>query len=251
MYDFHRGVDISRDVGTPVYAVADGEVSIAGYHSSYKDTTVQIKHLEDDGTFIISHYTHLSEVVDELEIGDLVEQGDLIAFSGQGTSSYPHLHFEMRYSESGSSYQRNSMHPLGFLPYPDHAAPEIDLKDIKETSPDLTEISVSITVPASEADLIKVALEITGADGETIIQNHVDFNEWNAAHTDTSALDNPDLYGIVMLPEEFNDESYPEWGLSIYFKDLEISRSLVHYAHISATDTSGNTTTSTFEIPEQ
>ena len=43
-YDFHRGIDIATDEGTPVFAIADGVVKIAGDHSSYSDPLVQIRH---------------------------------------------------------------------------------------------------------------------------------------------------------------------------------------------------------------
>ena len=56
-----------------VVAVADGEVTIAGEHESYRDTTVQIRHTLEDGTYLISHYTHLSSVTEGLEVGDVVD----------------------------------------------------------------------------------------------------------------------------------------------------------------------------------
>ena len=83
LYDFHRGVDISRAVGTQVVAVADGEVTIAGEHASYQDTTAQIRHTLEDGTFLISHYTHLFSVTEGLEVGDVVRRGAPIASSAQ------------------------------------------------------------------------------------------------------------------------------------------------------------------------
>lgn len=44
-YDFHRGVDIPKEFGDPVYAIDDGKVIIAGYHRSYAnghDPLVQV-----------------------------------------------------------------------------------------------------------------------------------------------------------------------------------------------------------------
>ena len=41
-YDFHRGVDIPTPEGTPVYAIDDGKVKIAGNHPAYSDMLVQV-----------------------------------------------------------------------------------------------------------------------------------------------------------------------------------------------------------------
>ena len=41
-YDFHRGVDIPIQVGTPVVAIDDGTVRIAGSHPAYSDGVVQV-----------------------------------------------------------------------------------------------------------------------------------------------------------------------------------------------------------------
>ena len=41
-YDFHRGVDIPTPIGTPLVAIDDGTVRIAGSHSAYSDGVVQV-----------------------------------------------------------------------------------------------------------------------------------------------------------------------------------------------------------------
>ena len=41
-YDFHRGVDIPTEDGTPLYAIDDGKVKIAGYHINYSDGTISV-----------------------------------------------------------------------------------------------------------------------------------------------------------------------------------------------------------------
>jgi hypothetical protein len=65
-YDFHRGLDIATPIGTPVFAIAAGEVKLAGVHSSYSDPVVQIRHFRPghnscDGVGCYhSNYMHMS-----------------------------------------------------------------------------------------------------------------------------------------------------------------------------------------------
>lgn len=85
----HRGVDLAAETGTPVKAAISG-------------TVIKVESLEDSfGTYvkiqnenIITTYAHCSTI--EVKEGDLVEQGAIIAYSGNtGKSTGPHLHFEI------------------------------------------------------------------------------------------------------------------------------------------------------------
>ena len=68
-YDFHRGLDIPTPIGTPVFAIADGVVRIAGDNPSYSDPLVQLRHFRSGETSCSSagcyhsNYMHLSSVV--------------------------------------------------------------------------------------------------------------------------------------------------------------------------------------------
>ena len=236
-------------MGTPIYAVADGEISIAGSHTSYEDRTVQIKHLQEDGSSLISHYTHLSAVVDGLIEGLEVEKGEIIAYSGQGSSSYPHLHFEIRRSDNGSSYQRNAIHPLALLPYEDQSLPSLIVESI-ERSDNLTSISLSITVSRTELDLVGAELEISDPAGVIMLRS-IDFNEWNAAHQDTSTLDNPELYGISISPDEYNDNLGQDWRLVLNVTDMSLADGQSLEATFRAWDVLGGFSEAHFIIPAQ
>jgi murein DD-endopeptidase MepM/ murein hydrolase activator NlpD len=87
----HEGVDITNDVGTPVYATGDGEVEFAGGSGSNYGVAVELSH----GFGYKSWYAHLLRPA--VRVGQHVKRGDLIAYSGNsGLSSGPHLHYEVR-----------------------------------------------------------------------------------------------------------------------------------------------------------
>jgi len=89
----HEGLDIINDVGTPVYASADGVVEMAGHSGGGYGIVVVIKH----GYGYQTLYAHLSATL--VREGQHVRRGDLIAKSGRtGLVSGPHLHYEVRYN---------------------------------------------------------------------------------------------------------------------------------------------------------
>lgn len=85
----HSGVDFAIPVGSPVFAVGDGEVLISKY-SKIAGNYIVIKHNHQCTT----RYMHLSKLF--VKIGQKVKRGDNIALSGNtGRSTGPHLHFEV------------------------------------------------------------------------------------------------------------------------------------------------------------
>jgi murein DD-endopeptidase MepM/ murein hydrolase activator NlpD len=89
---FHDGMDFSCDVGTPVQTTADGVVESSGWDSSGYGLKVVINH----GYGFKTVYAHLSKAL--VERGQVVARGDDIALSGSsGSSSGPHLHYEVHY----------------------------------------------------------------------------------------------------------------------------------------------------------
>jgi murein DD-endopeptidase MepM/ murein hydrolase activator NlpD len=87
---FHNGIDISAECGTPVKATADGDVIFAGWKDGYGKLVV-IKH--KNGYFSI--YGHNSEL--KVNEGDAVQKGEVISLSGMtGAVTGAHLHFEIQ-----------------------------------------------------------------------------------------------------------------------------------------------------------
>ena len=85
----HAGVDIAAPIGTPIVAVADGEVIDSGPASGF-GMWVRLKHA--DGTITVYGHINTSTVT----VGQKVMAGDQIATVGnRGFSTGPHLHLEV------------------------------------------------------------------------------------------------------------------------------------------------------------
>lgn len=88
----HIGIDFVAPAGTPVHAVADGEVVFASTMGGYGNLVI-LSH----GQGYETYYAHLSGFAPDLVTGKKVLRGEEIAFVGStGFSTGPHLHYELR-----------------------------------------------------------------------------------------------------------------------------------------------------------
>ena len=102
----HKGlsayaIDFSLPIGTPIYAAREGDVVGIDVSSNYGGPSpefrpymnyVNIRHA--DGT--LGNYYHLKYGGAVVKIGDKVQKGQLIAYSGNtGYTTAPHLHFSV------------------------------------------------------------------------------------------------------------------------------------------------------------
>jgi murein DD-endopeptidase MepM/ murein hydrolase activator NlpD len=87
--EYHTGVDIAAEPGSPVRATADGIVSFAGW-SGANGNLVVLEHGLGFSTF----YAHNRLVA--VKVGQKVRRGDVISYLGStGNSTGPHVHYEV------------------------------------------------------------------------------------------------------------------------------------------------------------
>jgi murein DD-endopeptidase MepM/ murein hydrolase activator NlpD len=98
----HEGIDIGAPSGTGIRAVAAGRIIYAGYNAGgYGNLTII-----DHGNGLATAYAHQSAIYIS---GGSVSQGTVIGAVGStGSSTGPHLHFEVRVNGS-------PVDPLGYL----------------------------------------------------------------------------------------------------------------------------------------
>jgi murein DD-endopeptidase MepM/ murein hydrolase activator NlpD len=100
--EFHKGLDLEADYGTPVKATAAGTVASAGWDGGFG-----IKVDIDHGNGYHTWYAHLSRA--SVSPGQRVTKGQLIALSGStGASTGAHLHYQLM-------YEGKPIDPLPFL----------------------------------------------------------------------------------------------------------------------------------------
>lgn len=101
--DFHPGLDIAADEGSPIAAAAPGRVISAGPDGGYGNLIVL-----DNGNGLTTRYAHCSQIF--ARVGETVTAGETIGAVGStGSSTGPHLHFEVRDGD-------RPVDPVSFLP---------------------------------------------------------------------------------------------------------------------------------------
>jgi len=98
-YD-HSGIDYGTYymTGLPVYTPMRGQVTFMGPYDGWGWSVI----IENDGWQVL--LSHASEFPSDIQVGDVVEAGQVVMYSGGGTdnsekdgnSTGPHLHFEVR-----------------------------------------------------------------------------------------------------------------------------------------------------------
>ncbi|MDA1090528.1 MAG: M23 family metallopeptidase [Proteobacteria bacterium] len=112
-HGYHNGFDISAPIGTPLIAIADGEVIHRYTGGQLVGHQIFIRHApEDTGlpVWVYSKYKHFNKLPD-LGVGQRVKMGQFLGPSGDsGTAGghfptgYPHLHLSV-YTSTSAEYE--------------------------------------------------------------------------------------------------------------------------------------------------
>jgi len=112
-HGYHSGMDISSPIGTPLVALADGEIVHKFVGERLVGNQIFIRHTpEDTGlpVYVYSKYKHFDQLPD-FETGDRVKMGQFLGPSGDtGTAGghfptgYPHLHLSI-YTSASPEYK--------------------------------------------------------------------------------------------------------------------------------------------------
>ena len=86
----HTGIDLTAPTGTKIYATGDGVVSLARFERGYGKCVFL-----DHGYNFETVYAHMSMIL--VKPGQKIKRGEVIGLVGNtGTSTGPHLHYEVR-----------------------------------------------------------------------------------------------------------------------------------------------------------
>lgn len=89
-YAYHRAIDITGDLGSPIKPLGSGKVEFTGYIADGHGNTVIIDH----GNGMKSLYAHMSKI--NVGVGNEVPAGSTIGFIGlTGHTTGPHVHVEV------------------------------------------------------------------------------------------------------------------------------------------------------------
>ncbi len=100
--EFHYGIDIANEIGTPIYATAAGIVQSVDFDNGYGKRVIV-----DHGNGYRTMYAHLYN--SRVKEGETVSKGQIIAMMGNsGFSTGPHLHYEV-------SFRGAKMNPARYL----------------------------------------------------------------------------------------------------------------------------------------
>lgn len=111
----HRGIDLVAGTDKTIYAPAGGRVALSGWQSvSNHNVGFGLRVWWQNGNqfFVVGHLDSVA-----VKIGDILTEGQPLGMQGStGTSTGPHVHFEIRVG--GTSPDNQNLDPAAFLEIP-------------------------------------------------------------------------------------------------------------------------------------
>lgn len=90
----HKGIDFKTPINTPVKATFDGTITRKNWNWKGAGNCIEVT--ETGGKGRVANFFHLSELPKEVQVGNKVKKGEVIAKSGNtGHSFAPHLHYQL------------------------------------------------------------------------------------------------------------------------------------------------------------
>ena len=202
----HAGVDLLADPGTPVRASADGVVTEAGTDGGY-GRYVAVRHAEG----LTTVYAHLGAIGAGMKPGRAVKAGETLGKVGStGTSTGPHLHFEIR------DRKDRPLNPDLFLGRAFAEADDLPLSKAQRFGRRVRVAYVS-TIPKSKRALMEARLERKAAEKALVLAEKnlapASPSAHDAASEGVPAVAHERIDGLKEL--KFGDDGRPRAQLSL------------------------------------
>eukprot|EP00054_Salpingoeca_dolichothecata_P028813 m.221876 g.221876 ORF g.221876 m.221876 type:complete len:338 (-) comp26320_c0_seq2:142-1155(-) len=236
-YDFHRGVDLDAPLGTPVYAIYDGEFYGTRTYIN-GGQTVRLRHefpaplaygpSGEPLRYFYTLYMHLDSyspailAASENHPRTPFKKGDLIGYVGEtGSALDPHLHLDVRVGTICSlEYQLQNpgfscadygfdthFHPhLLFAKEPQHMA-----MSLKQRPTKVIDGEVRIITPRAATIVNRIVVwAARKKNGQVKRYHRLDFNErLGFDATTTAALDTQDMTKPYISPMKLSGKEHP------------------------------------------
>ncbi len=235
-------LDFDLDTGTAIYAARAGRVvevkedsNYGGPGAQYSQHANYILVYHEDGSF--GNYVHLRQNGAEVEVGDYIEAGEFIGYSGNtGRSSGPHLHFDVRLPTFSGGMQSI---PVRFLNYDNTTVdpeenrfyyayhpgnPEFEAafgRDLKNSDyndyAEPAEANGKISLRTEELDFTYVVFINNGVDKHLELTVDADLNNMNSTVALPAQVEIPPLTEVFLTLLRPDNES-SRWGYSFSLK---------------------------------
>lgn len=238
-YNWHRGIDIKAAIETEVRASMSGFVRIAAdpcdlrYEGCGK--MIQLEGTDSSGRRYRTNYCHLAKV--GVQLGAIVQQGEIIGLSGDSEANWAHLHFEIREvvpnpNNPGTSLELKQ-NPYCYLPLPASTMlHKVEIDDLITKANNTINVKLTVSSPREKLDINRINVSILDSNNTEVDSMYVDFNEeHNCGPCSSSTSSSSCVYTeaqnrtVTITPENFWTD-IPEWKVNFLFSGLSASNAM-------------------------